>query len=75
MTLKVLIRRWNRIGAGLLQQMVETAEDKKSFTADNQHWREGYFLFLLKTKGVFESQLLNDNFLQVPEEKAIFIPF
>lgn len=55
--------------------MVETTEDKKSFTADNQQWREGYFLFLLETKGVLESQLLNDSFLQVPEEKAIFSPF
>lgn len=75
MTLKVLIRRWNRTGAVLWQQMVETTEDKKSFTADNQQWREGYFLFLLETKGVLESQLLNDSFLQVPEEKAIFSPF
>lgn len=63
------------MGAVPLHQMVETVEEKTPSPAESQQWWEGYFLFLSEAKGVLESWLINDSFLQVPEEKAFSSPF
>jgi len=63
------------MGAVPLQQTVETEEEKTPSPGGSQRWQEEHFLFLSEATGVLGSWLLNDSFLQVPEEKAFSSPF